>query len=83
MIDAQAPMSTPLRILAKLVITPGLLVGLPIVGLLLSGNPLDPYLEFPPTTYRVLHAPFSWPVFALTGGIDLILIGGLLVTFPV
>lgn len=78
MIDAQAPMSIPLRILAKLVITPGLLVGLPIVGLLLSGNPLDPYLEFPPTTYHVLHAPFSWPVFAFTGGIDLILIGGLL-----
>ena len=44
-----------------------LLVGLPVVGLWAMGH-LQPgeiaaYLEFPPLTRHVPHAPFSWPVF--------------------
>jgi hypothetical protein len=44
---------------AKFVILTGMLVGLPLLGLRLSGSPLAPYLEFPPTTRYVRHAPFS------------------------
>ncbi len=40
-----------------------LLVGLPLVGVMLAGNPVVPYLEFPPLTQIVQHPPFSWPVF--------------------
>ncbi len=37
----------------------------PLAGLALVGVPLAPYLEFPPRTVQVAHAPFSWPMFAL------------------
>ncbi len=40
-----------------------LLVGLPLLGVMLAGKPLARYLEFPPVTRYVEHAPFSWPVF--------------------
>ena len=43
-----------------------LLIGLPLVGLLLAGIPLEPYLEFPPRTIYVEHAAFSWWAFATT-----------------
>ncbi len=42
-----------------------LLVGAPLLGLLAAGRPLQPYLEFPPRTRFVTHAPFSWTAFAL------------------
>jgi hypothetical protein len=41
-----------------------LLVGLPLFGLLSEGKDISLYLEFPPLTRYVLHAPFSWPFFA-------------------
>jgi hypothetical protein len=37
----------------------------PLAGVLLSGEPLSPYLEFPPQTIRTYHPPFSWTVFLL------------------
>lgn len=40
-----------------------MLLGLPLLGCLLAGNPLGQYLEFPPRTRYVEHAPFSWVVF--------------------
>jgi len=40
-----------------------LLVGLPLLGIVIAGQPLDRYLEFPPRTRYVRHAPFSWTVF--------------------
>ena len=40
-----------------------LLLGMPLLGVWLSGAPLAPYLEMPPRTNFVTHAPFSWPVF--------------------
>lgn len=40
-----------------------LLLGLPLGGVWLAGHDLAPYLEFPPRTQHVEHAPFSWPVF--------------------
>jgi hypothetical protein len=41
----------------------GGLVGLPLLGVRLKGGALADYLEFPPLTLHVGHAPFSWPVF--------------------
>ena len=40
-----------------------LLIGLPLLGVVLFGAPVADYLEFPPRTMHVKHAPFSWPVF--------------------
>ena len=40
-----------------------LLLGLPLGGVWLAGHDLAHYLEFPPRTQHVQHAPFSWPVF--------------------
>jgi hypothetical protein len=40
-----------------------LLAGLPLVGVVVAGQPIQPYLEFPPQTRSVEPAPFSWPVF--------------------
>ncbi len=37
-----------------------LLLGLPLLGILATGQPIARYLEFPPTTRYVEHAPFSW-----------------------
>jgi hypothetical protein len=44
---------------------PLLLVGLPLAGVMMQGESLAPYLEFPPRTYYVQHAPFSWYAFIL------------------
>ena len=41
-----------------------LLLGLPLLGVALAGKPVAQYLEFPPVTSYVEHAPFKWPVFA-------------------
>jgi hypothetical protein len=40
-----------------------LLLGLPLAGVWMAGHDIAPYLEFPPRTRYVEHAPFSWPVF--------------------
>ncbi|MFO7760221.1 MAG: hypothetical protein R6V20_01225 [Desulfobia sp.] len=39
------------------------LILLPLIGVFLAGEPLRRYLEFPPATSYVEHAPFSWPLF--------------------
>lgn len=38
---------------------------LPLLGLLIHGAPLKPYLELPPTTVYIEHAPFSLSVFTI------------------
>lgn len=40
-----------------------LLLGLPLAGAMLAGHDAATYLEFPPRTHYVDHAPFSWPAF--------------------
>jgi hypothetical protein len=40
-----------------------LLLGFPLAGVALAGRDITAYLEFPPRTRYVEHAPFSWPVF--------------------
>jgi len=54
-----------LRALLALLAAAILVWGAPLAGLALAGRPLAPYLEFPPRTEAVAHAPFSWLAFAL------------------
>ncbi|MBW1997068.1 MAG: hypothetical protein JRJ29_03780 [Deltaproteobacteria bacterium] len=56
---------TPSSRILKLAIVSFMLLGLPLLGVFLYGRPLTPYLQFPPTTFRVLQAPFSWVAFLL------------------
>jgi hypothetical protein len=44
-----------------------MLIGLPPAGVLLRGGSLDPYLEFPPRSRFIDHAPFSWTAFLVIG----------------
>lgn len=55
----------PMKSLASLIILTALLLGLPMLGATASGHPMAIYLEFPPHTRYVQHAPFSWFAFAL------------------
>jgi hypothetical protein len=40
-----------------------LILTLPLLGAAVAGKPLPPYLQFPPRTPDIRHAPFSLPVF--------------------
>ena len=51
------------RLLFKLLILSGMLIGLPLIGVFMAGYPIDRYLEFPPESRYVRHAAFSWIVF--------------------
>lgn len=44
-----------------------MLLGFPLLGITLAGLPLCQYLEFPPETRYVSHAPFSWVAFVIYG----------------
>lgn len=48
----------------KLVVLGVMLAGLPMAGVVISGRPLEPYLQFPPQTRYVQHPGFSWAAFA-------------------
>ena len=58
--------------IAPLIVLTALLIGLPMLGATSAGYPLSLYLEFPPHTQYVQHAPFSWPAFALVGALALL-----------
>ena len=51
-----------------------LLFGLPLLGIILSGQSIGKYTEFPPVTYYVRHAPFSWTAFIFISTIIFIFI---------
>jgi hypothetical protein len=51
------------RIIAHVAGFAVLLLGLPLVGIELTGRTLAQFTEFPPLTRYVEHAGFSWPVF--------------------
>ncbi len=40
-----------------------MLLGFPLLGIILAGHPVSRYLEFPPETRYICHAPFSWIAF--------------------
>lgn len=46
------------------------IVTLPLLGVMLAGRAIRPYLEFPPITHSVTHEPFSWMAFM--GGVVLV-----------
>lgn len=62
-------MNRPLR---KLLVFAAMALGLPLLGIAIVGMPVARYLEFPPTTRYVEHAPFSLPLFLL--GLLLVLV---------
>jgi len=37
----------------------------PLLGLIAAGRPVERYLDFPPRTQAVVHAPFEWSTFVL------------------
>lgn len=47
----------------KYILLIAMLLGLPLVGIGVAGHDIAPYLEFPPKTQYIEHAPFSSPVF--------------------
>jgi hypothetical protein len=58
-------MSRLRRFFFKFLILAAMLLGLPLGGVYWAGYPLSRYLEFPPKTTYVRHAPFSWIAFVL------------------
>ena len=56
-------MFSPQRFVIKFLILAAMLLGLPLIGVYVAGFPVARYLEFPPQTRYVQHAPFSWPAF--------------------
>jgi hypothetical protein len=56
-------MSFVKKVFFKLFILTAMLLGLPLLGVILAGFPVQKYLEFPPHSRYVIHAPFSWNVF--------------------
>ncbi len=51
----------------KITILTFMLIGLPMAGIFLAGRDISVYLEFPPQTQFVRHAPFSLAVFCFIG----------------
>ena len=69
--------------LAPLMVFATLLIGLPILGASLTGQPMSRYFEFPLGGRYVQHAPFSWAAFALFGTLGLLAgVGLVLLYFP-
>ena len=58
-------MSRLRRFFFKFLILTAMLLGLPLGGVYWAAYPVSRYLEFPPKTTYVSHAPFSWFAFAL------------------
>ncbi len=53
------------RFIFKLTILALMLLGMPLLGVYLTGMPVSKFFEFPPKTRYVQHADFSWVAFAL------------------
>lgn len=69
----------PQRFFLKFLLLAAMLLGLPLAGVLMAGLPLERYLEFPPQTGYVRHAPFSWPAFFIFIFLILASVGPLIV----
>ena len=51
------------RFFIKFIILAAMLLGLPLLGVVVAGYPVERYFEFPPITRYIEHAPFSWIAF--------------------
>ena len=49
-----------------------MLLGLPFLGVIYAGKDIALYLEFPPSTQHVEHAPFSWTAFILYSSVIIV-----------
>lgn len=58
-----------------------MLIGLPLAGVVLNGQSIQTYLEFPPLTRYVVHAPFNWSIFAFIAAVDSLLLIGTVALF--
>ena len=67
------------RFIVKFLLMIGILVGLPLLGLVLAGIPAHRYLKFPPRTRYVTYVPFSAGMFILYTLIALILVAPIII----
>ena len=65
------------KFVLKVIVLALMLIGFPLLGVSLTGRVLAPYLEFPPLTRYVQHAPFSWLAFISLSVVIVAVIGGL------
>jgi hypothetical protein len=61
----------------KIGICAAMLIGLPLVGIRATGLDIGPYLEFPPVTRYVVHAPFNRVAFAVIAALDILMLVGI------
>ena len=59
------PQNGQMRAATILVLSIACAVVAPLIGVAMTGQPLAPYLEFPPRTQPAVVAPFDWGAFAL------------------
>ena len=70
----------PCKIL-RIISVVSILVGLPLIGIVIAGVRLGPYLQFPPLTRYVAHAPFNAAAFGFICLLDVGMIAGVLLLF--
>ena len=63
--------SAAARFGVQVLVLAAMVLGLPLAGVFWAGDPVGRYLQFPPQTLYVRHAPFSWPIFILIAGMVL------------
>ncbi len=61
------------RHVLKFLILAAMLLGLPALGVIMKGDSIGHYLEFPPVRQFVPKAPFSWIAFAVFGFLILLI----------
>lgn len=54
-----------------------MLIGLPLLGVVLENADIATYLEFPPLTRYVVHAPFNLSAFAVIAWVNLLMLSGM------
>ncbi|MDX1707925.1 MAG: hypothetical protein R3274_04950, partial [Desulfobacterales bacterium] len=64
----QNNMSGIMRLLMKFLMLTVMLLGLPLIGIWAAGFQVGEYLQFPPQTRYVRHAPFCGPAFLIYSG---------------
>lgn len=61
----------------RMAVCAAMLIGLPLVGISTNTSDIGPYLEFPPITRYVAHAPFNAAVFVFIAFLDVMMLLGI------
>jgi hypothetical protein len=61
----------------KAALSTAMLIGLPLCGISASGRDIGSYLEFPPVTHYVAHAPFDVTAFVFIAALDVMMLVGI------